>query len=261
MQYSEQDIKRTLAVSLSAYLLYFALFSGALVGTGVEATVSEAVEASAEAAAVPQTLPAEEAEAKLALAPDAQENLQPGEPAQQEALGTYRVQRGDTLYWIAAAHDMTVDELKAINGLESEVIRPGQTLTVSLATVREYPAGVRLSDQEVKWLAQMIYAEARGEPYVGQVAVGAVILNRLKSPKFPNTMYGVLFQQNAFQPISNGSFFREPNERAVRAAQEALMGHDPTNGALFFFNPRQSQDRFMHSRPATVTIGQHRFMN
>jgi N-acetylmuramoyl-L-alanine amidase len=105
----------------------------------------------------------------------------------------------------------------------------------------------------------MIYAEARGEPYLGQVAVGAVIINRMLSPQFPNTLRGVLFQTNAFQPIQNGSFYMTPNETARRAALEALNGHDPTGGALFFFNPRRSSDRFMHSRPVKVTIGNHRF--
>lgn len=265
MQYSEQDIKRTLAVSLSAYLLYFALFSGVFVGTAVESTVSETVEANTEVAVASDTLPGEEYSGEAykgeGIRVGAASQPATAEVPQPPLLGTYQVQRGDTLYWIAAAHEMTVEELKELNGLDSEVIRPGQILTVSLAAVREYPVGVRLSDQEVKWLAQMIHAEARGEPYIGQVAVGAVIINRLKSPQFPNTMYGVLFQQNAFQPIKNGSFFREPSEKAVRAAYEALMGHDPTNGALYFFNPRQSNDRFMHSRPATVTIGQHRFMH
>ena len=269
MLYSEQDIRRTLAVSLSAYLLYFALFGGAFVGTSVDAPSGEAVDAPAEVAAAvdvaaaPEILPQEtheepQPEAVIAL------HVEPQKPSAAEPkslLGTYQVQRGDTLYWIAGTYGMTVDELKAMNGLTSEVIRPGQILTVSLANIKDYPAGVKLSDQEVKWLAQMIHAEARGEPYIGQVAVGAVILNQLKRPLFPNTLYGVLFQPNAFQPIRNGSFFREPSEKAMRAAHEALMGHDPTNGALYFFNPRQSSDRFMHSRPATVTIGQHRFMN
>ncbi len=115
---------------------------------------------------------------------------------------------------------------------------------------------------EVEWLAQMIYAEARGEPYLGQVAVGAVIINRMLSSQFPPIRYGgVLFQSNAFQPIRNGSFYMTPNESARQAALEALSGHDPTGGALYFFNPRQSTDRFMHSRPAQTTIGQHRFTN
>lgn len=263
MQYTGQDIRRTLAVSLSAYLLYFALFGAALVGTGADTAVSEAVEIPS--ASDTDTLPQEETVLAEASEPDVPIPVQGSnekiDSNSYASLGTYKVQRGDSLYVIARMHDMTVDELKAINGLDSEIIRPGQVLTVSYGQIRDYPVGVRLSDQEVKWLAQMIHAEARGEPYIGQVAVGAVIINRLKSPQFPNTMYGVLFQPKAFQPISNRTFFREPDEKAYRAAHEALMGHDPTNGAVFFFNPRQSNDRFMHSRPATVTIGQHRFMN
>ncbi len=112
---------------------------------------------------------------------------------------------------------------------------------------------------DIWMIARMVAAEARGEPYLGQVAVGAVIINRILSPQFPDTLRGVLFQRNAFQPISNGSFYMTPNESARRAAMEALNGHDPTGGALFFFNPRQSNDRFMHSRPTKMVIGSHRF--
>lgn len=177
-----------------------------------------------------------------------------------KALTVYQVQPGDSLYWIAATYGLTVEELKELNRLDSDVIRVGQRLVVPLEQVKYYPVGVHLTAQEVEWLAQMIHAEARGEPYLGQVAVGAVIINRLRSSEFPNTLRGVLFQRNAFQPIQNGSFYQKPNESARRAALEALNGHDPTGGALYFFNPRLSNDRFMHSRPAKVTIGSHRFM-
>lgn len=175
------------------------------------------------------------------------------------AYTVYRVEPGDSLYWIAATYGLTVQELKELNRLESDAIRVGQPLVVPMGSVKYYPVGVQLTAQEVEWLAQMIHAEARGEPYLGQVAVGAVIINRMLSPQFPNSLRGVLFQRNAFQPIQNGSFYMTPNESARKAALEALNGHDPTGGALFFFNPRQSTDRFMHSRPAKVTIGRHRF--
>lgn len=177
------------------------------------------------------------------------------------SLGTYRVETGDSLYWIAGSYGISPEELRKLNDLDSDVITAGQRLTVPFDYLKLYPAGVRLSNPEVEWLAQMIHAEARGEPYLGQVAVGAVIINRILSPEFPNTLRGVLFQRNAFQPIRNGSFYMTANESARKAALEALNGHDPTAGALFFFNPRQSTDRFMHSRPAVTTIGQHRFTN
>lgn len=174
-------------------------------------------------------------------------------------MTVHTVEAGDSLYWIALTYGLSIAELKELNNLKSDVLRVGQRLLVPVDQVKHYPVGVRLTNQEVEWLAQMIYAEARGEPYLGQVAVGAVIINRMLSPQFPNTLRGVLFQTNAFQPIQNGSFYMTPNETARRAALEALNGHDPTGGALFFFNPRRSSDRFMHSRPVKVTIGNHRF--
>lgn len=171
----------------------------------------------------------------------------------------YTVEPGDSLYWIASSYGISVKELQRINNLNSEIISTGQRLQVPIDFLKQYPVGLRLSKSEVEWIAQMIYAEARGEPYLGQVAVGAVIINRILSPQFPDTLRGVLFQRNAFQPISNGSFYMTPNENARKAAIEALNGHDPTGGALFFFNPRQSNDRFMHSRPTKMVIGSHRF--
>ncbi len=177
-----------------------------------------------------------------------------------DSYGTHQVSSGENLYWIAESYDTTTEKLKQLNSLSSDIISSGQSLLVPLHTLRTYPRGVSITDKELQWLAQMIHAEARGEPYLGQVAVGSVILNRLESSQFPNTMYGVLFQRNAFQPIRNGQFFRPANDQAYSAAIEALHGNDPTMGSLFFFNPSISNDRFMHARPAVVTIGEHRFM-
>lgn len=171
----------------------------------------------------------------------------------------YRVEPGDSLYWIAGSYGISVGALKTLNDLESDLIRPGQRLLVPLDFLKRYPVGLNFSHQEVEWLAQMIYAEARGEPYLGQVAVAAVIINRILNPLFPNTLRGVLLQNNAFQPMRNGTFYLTANETAKRAALEALNGHDPTGGALYFFNPHLSTDRFMHSRTPLMTIGHHRF--
>ncbi len=203
-----------------------------------------------------QILAPEEADPEK-IAAEAEHRAKP----KYRSFGVYQVQRGDSLYWIAGSYGISTEELCKLNNLNSDIIAVGKRLIVPLDHLKLYPAGVRLSGMEVEWLAQMIYAEARGEPYLGQVAVGAVIINRMLSSQFPDTLRGVLFQSNAFQPIRNGSFYMTPNESARQAALEALSGHDPTGGALYFFNPRQSTDRFMHSRPAQTTIGQHRFTN
>jgi len=109
-------------------------------------------------------------------------------------------------------------------------------------------------------LCRMISAEARGEPYTGQVAVGAVILNRVDHPSFPNTVAGVLFQPGAFSPVSDGQFYKVTiTDSARRAAQDALNGWDPTGGAIYFYNPAKSTSKWIFSRPVVLTIGEHVF--
>ncbi len=108
-------------------------------------------------------------------------------------------------------------------------------------------------------LSRLIYGEARGEPYTGQVAVGAVVLNRVKSSSFPNTIAGVIYQKGAFDIVSDGQINLEPNETAKKAAQDALNGWDPSYGAIYYFNPNTATSKWIWSRPVTVTIGNHRF--
>ena len=109
-------------------------------------------------------------------------------------------------------------------------------------------------------LCRMISAEARGEPYTGQVAVGAVILNRVDHPSFPNTVAGVLFQPGAFSPVADGQFYKVTiTDSARRAAQDALNGWDPTGGAIYFYNPAKSTSKWIFSRPVVLTIGEHVF--
>ena len=108
-------------------------------------------------------------------------------------------------------------------------------------------------------LARAVYAEARGEVYTGQVAVAAVILNRVKSSSFPNTISGVIYQPGAFTCVSDGQINLTPNETAKKAAQDALNGWDPTSGALYYFNPKTATSKWIWSRPEIITIGRHRF--
>lgn len=115
------------------------------------------------------------------------------------------------------------------------------------------------NSSNVALLAKAIYSEARGEPYTGQVAVGAVILNRVKSSKFPNTIAGVVYQNGAFTAVDDGQINLTPNSTARKAAQDALNGWDPTYGAIYYFNPNTATNSWIWSRPVTVVIGKHRF--
>ena len=113
----------------------------------------------------------------------------------------------------------------------------------------------------VDLLARLINGEARGEPYEGQVAVGAVVLNRVKSSEFPNTISGVIYQKNQFSCIKDGQFNKaiDKNSTVYKAAQEAINGSDPTNGALFFYNPKTTKSKWLFSLKTVKTIGNHRF--
>ena len=115
------------------------------------------------------------------------------------------------------------------------------------------------NSSDVNLLARIIYGEARGEPYAGQVAVGAVVLNRVKSSSFPNTISGVIYQSGAFDAVRDGQINLSPDSTAKKAAQDALNGWDPTYGAIYYFNPSTATNKWIWSRPMTVTIGRHRF--
>jgi len=115
------------------------------------------------------------------------------------------------------------------------------------------------SASEVDLLARMISAEARGEPYSGQVAVGAVILNRVEHPSFPNTISGVCYQSGAFSSVYDGQLNMPATESCRKAALDALNGWDPTGGAIYFYNPRTAKSKWILSRPVIRTIGNHVF--
>ena len=108
-------------------------------------------------------------------------------------------------------------------------------------------------------LARLVYAESRGEPYSGQVAVASVVLNRVKSSSFPNSIAGVIYQSGAFSVVSDGQINLTPNDTAKKAAQDAINGWDPSYGAIYYFNPNTAKNAWIWSRPVTVVIGNHRF--
>lgn len=133
---------------------------------------------------------------------------------------------------------------------------------IELIPVKEVKAASNSnSTSDVQLIARAINGEARGEPYEGQVAVGAVILNRVKSSKFPNTISGVIYEPGAFTAVADGQINVPISEGStvVKAARDALNGWDPTGGAIYYFNPDTATNKWIWSRPLIKTIGKHRF--
>ena len=145
------------------------------------------------------------------------------------------------------------------NGLTVDGIAGTKTLNAMGITSSSNSSGTTSNSSNVNLLAHLIYGEARGESYIGQVAVGAVIMNRVKSSLFPNTIAGVIYQKGAFDAVSDGQINMNPDSTAKKAAQDAINGWDPSYGAIYYFNPATATNKWIWSRPVTVTIGKHRF--
>ena len=143
------------------------------------------------------------------------------------------------------------------NGLTVDGLAGDKTLAAM--GIFEKSASSSKSDGDVYLLARLISAEARGEPYIGQVAVGAVVMNRIDHPSFPNSLSGVIYQSGAFSCLYDGQFDQPITDSAYRAAREALAGSDPTGGAIYYFNPATATSRWIWSRPLLTVIGKHRF--
>ncbi len=176
----------------------------------------------------------------------------------------YTVREGDNLSLIAEKTGVTLSSLIRTNRLSSTVIYPKQVLVIPGNTPDFGMALSRgFSRDEIMLLARAIYAEARGESFTGQVAVGAVILNRVENREFPKTISEVIMQNQSgtfqFTPVEDGSINLEPDEIAICAAIKAISGHDPTGGALFFYNPETASDQWIRTLPVISRIGNHVF--
>lgn len=134
----------------------------------------------------------------------------------------------------------------------------GSSSAAASASSYQGPAG-GLSSHDIKLMAMLVYGEARGEPLAGQVGVADVILHRLKDPKYPNTVAGVIYQPGAFSAASNGQMDQVPNAEAYKAVHDAISGDDPVGPALYYFNPAKTSNAYMWSRPQVTKIGHHIF--
>lgn len=142
--------------------------------------------------------------------------------------------------------------LKAM-GISASQLSSGSSNSNTSSGVNGY------SSSDVALLARLIHAEARGESYTGQVAVGAVVLNRVKSSSFPNTISGVIYQPYAFTCVNDGQIKLTPNQTAMNAAKDAMNGWDPSYGSLYYYNPKVATSQWIFTRPTVVTIGRHVF--
>lgn len=152
--------------------------------------------------------------------------------------------------------EAAVKRFQKQQGLTADGIAGPQTLKKLGITVGNIP---QANEANVNLLARIISAEARGEPYEGQVAVGAVVLNRIEHPSFPDTLSGVIYQPGAFTAITDGQFNEPVASSAYRAARDALNGTDPSGGAIYYYNPDKTSNQWIRTRPVIKRIGAHLF--
>ena len=163
--------------------------------------------------------------------------------------GIYGSQTLAAVKYFQRKNGLTVDGIAGTKTLQAMGIFNSSNSSSSSST----------NSSNLNLLARLVYGEARGEPYTGQVAVAAVVLNRVKSSSFPNTISGVIYQSGAFSVVNDGQINLTPNQTAYNAAQDALNGWDPSYGSLYYFNPSTATSSWMWSRPYVITIGKHRF--
>jgi N-acetylmuramoyl-L-alanine amidase len=172
----------------------------------------------------------------------------------------YTVRRGDTFYTISRKTGVLVSALKRRNGYRTAHLRIGQRIMIPTqrrnAGISAWRGG---NYREAELLARVIHAEAGSEPFLGKVAVGGVILNRVQNSRFPRTISGVVYQPHAFESVSNGIVYRPATSTARKAARAAIAGWDPSGGALYFFNPGKTRNRWIWARRIINRIGKHVF--
>lgn len=176
----------------------------------------------------------------------------------QKVLQEWGLFKGEVTGYFGTATESALKQYQKTNGLSVTGVADDETLKKMGITIGQVP---NATDANINLLARIISAEGRGESYVGQVAIGAVICNRIEHPSFPDTLQGVIYQNGEFTAIVDGQFNEPVSESAYYAARDALAGWDPTGGCAYYFNPKKTSDEFMHSKEVVKIIGDHYFCN
>ncbi|WP_409974550.1 cell wall hydrolase [Bacillus sp. Bva_UNVM-123] len=161
----------------------------------------------------------------------------------------YTVKKGDTFLKIGVKNGVSELELKQINGKKSDDIHPGEKIIIPKS----------ISNDEKDLLARLVYAEAKGEPYDGKVAVALVVLNRVEDKRFPDTIKDVIYEDKQFQPVDNGSINKPADAQSKNAVMEALALQEQGTKSIYFFNPDKTSDSWLRTKTVTKVIGNHRF--
>lgn len=174
----------------------------------------------------------------------------------QEALRDRGLFTADITGYYGTQTQAAVRKFQKQKGLAVDGIAGPATLSALGVSIGSVP---KATEANVNLLARIISAESRGEPYTGQVAVGAVILNRVEHPSFPDSIAGVIYQKGAFTAVDDGQFWEPVSDSAYNAARDALNGWDPTGGAIYYYNPKKTSNKWIRSREIITTIGDHVF--
>ena len=167
---------------------------------------------------------------------------------QGTADGIFGKKTYDAVVWFQRKNGLTVDG----------AVGPATAAALGLS-FKDSVSAAAYNESETYLLARLVHGEARGEPYIGKVAVAAVVLNRVWSPLFPNTVAGVIYQTGAFDAVADGQFNLTPDEDSLRAARDALNGWDPSGGCLYYYNPVTSTNSWIWTRQVQLSIGKHNF--
>ncbi len=166
-----------------------------------------------------------------------------------EASAAYSVKEGDSLWKIGLKYGVSVQKLKSVNNKTTDELYVGEELTI--------PPTISATEKDL--LARLVEAEAKGEPYEGKVAVATVVLNRVDSPLYPDTITEVIYQDRQFTPVANGEINKPASEESKRAVNEALAFHGLGQGSLYFYNPKKTDDQWVRTKNTTIVIGDHVF--